>query len=449
MSGSARARILAEARAAFAATGYEGASLRAITAAAGVDVALVSYYFGNKEALFRAVVADLCEDGDAIRAALERARHGAGEAVTAVLRQSVATPRCRQALEAVFRTVLSPNHEDDSPHSRVLAEVKAAYARAFGGPDSHPGNHLFAALFTGIFVMRHLIPVEPLASVDDGTLARVVAAQAQEILDAVDERGHHGGWGVSSGEPDDAAAAAAAASAEHGGEHGGAAGDADDSTKARILDAAGRSFGTLGYRGTTLRHLADEVGCNVALIPYHFGSKSGLFRAVVGQGLAGTHQIRRVLDARDQVSPQSNAAAARRAVQLILDMFTKEPSASALRAVVLSAASPRDEHKKMHAELMTMIQAAYDDAVGPGPYLAAWAGGDRDPETQVQVESQVSFLLFGTLPVGVDVLRSVMKLEPLARLSSDDIAEMLAPRLEWLLNGGLLLALREKGAAAG
>jgi AcrR family transcriptional regulator len=48
-------RILDAAERLFAGHGYEGVSLRDIGTAAGVQIALVSYYFGGKQGLYRAV----------------------------------------------------------------------------------------------------------------------------------------------------------------------------------------------------------------------------------------------------------------------------------------------------------------------------------------------------------------------------------------------------------
>lgn len=50
-------RILDAAEALFAAKGIEGASLRAVTRTAGVNLAAVHYHFGSKEALLEAVIA--------------------------------------------------------------------------------------------------------------------------------------------------------------------------------------------------------------------------------------------------------------------------------------------------------------------------------------------------------------------------------------------------------
>jgi AcrR family transcriptional regulator len=50
--------LLLAARAEFAARGYAGASVRAITAAAGANLGAITYHFGSKQALYEAVVSD-------------------------------------------------------------------------------------------------------------------------------------------------------------------------------------------------------------------------------------------------------------------------------------------------------------------------------------------------------------------------------------------------------
>lgn len=50
---------------------------------------------------------------------------------------------------------------------------------------------------------------------------------------------------------------------------------------AQLLDAAQTIFGKLGVQGASLRAIAQEAGCDPALIYYHFESKEGLFRAVL------------------------------------------------------------------------------------------------------------------------------------------------------------------------
>ncbi|MEZ4650218.1 MAG: TetR/AcrR family transcriptional regulator [Candidatus Eisenbacteria bacterium] len=54
---STQGRILAAGRECFARSGFEGTTTRAIAEAAGVNLALVHYHFGSKEALYRRVIA--------------------------------------------------------------------------------------------------------------------------------------------------------------------------------------------------------------------------------------------------------------------------------------------------------------------------------------------------------------------------------------------------------
>lgn len=72
-SDEGQQRILLAARAAFATHGFEGAKLRAISADAGVLHTAMLYHFPSKDALWRAVMADLFEAVEA-RLAAEAAR---------------------------------------------------------------------------------------------------------------------------------------------------------------------------------------------------------------------------------------------------------------------------------------------------------------------------------------------------------------------------------------
>jgi AcrR family transcriptional regulator len=56
--------------------------------------------------------------------------------------------------------------------------------------------------------------------------------------------------------------------------------DDDHPTRAQIAAAATRLFATGGYGGVSLRAIAAEAGVQLSLIPYHFGSKAGLYRAI-------------------------------------------------------------------------------------------------------------------------------------------------------------------------
>jgi len=84
-AAATRKRILDAAERVFADSGYAGASIRSITKLAGSDLGAVRYHFGNKDALFGAVLKrrlePLCEER---LAQLRRIEESAGEASPAV-----------------------------------------------------------------------------------------------------------------------------------------------------------------------------------------------------------------------------------------------------------------------------------------------------------------------------------------------------------------------------
>ena len=98
----ARERILDAALAAFAERGFDGATTRAIAAAAGVNLGLIPYYFADKQGLWREAVdrafADLERGvGDLVRDAHsleDRERAGAADPRLRALRGRATRSSC-------------------------------------------------------------------------------------------------------------------------------------------------------------------------------------------------------------------------------------------------------------------------------------------------------------------------------------------------------------------
>lgn len=55
-----------------------------------------------------------------------------------------------------------------------------------------------------------------------------------------------------------------------------------EDTRQRILETAFELFGSAGFEGASTRTLAEHAGVNLPAIQYYFGSKEGLYRAVIG-----------------------------------------------------------------------------------------------------------------------------------------------------------------------
>jgi AcrR family transcriptional regulator len=90
-------------------------------------------------------------------------------------------------------------------------------------------------------------------------------------------------------------------------------------TAARLLDAAERLFGELGYDGVGMRALAQEAKVNLAAATYHFGSKKALFLETF------LRRLRAVNEARLKLLDQASAASANPvlAVETILDCLMR------------------------------------------------------------------------------------------------------------------------------
>lgn len=115
-SGSTKERILAAAEVLFAQRGFDGASLRQLTAAAGVNLAAVNYHFGSKDKLVEQVFRRRLDALNASRlAALSKV---AGAADTTV----------EDVLDAYIRPALDLSHDGSgSLFMRVLARAFAEH----------------------------------------------------------------------------------------------------------------------------------------------------------------------------------------------------------------------------------------------------------------------------------------------------------------------------------
>src|SRR3989442_4754469 len=88
-------------------------------------------------------------------------------------------------------------------------------------------------------------------------------------------------------------------------------------TRDKIIKAASRAFARNGYEGASIRAIVAEADVNQAAINYHFGSKEGLYRAVLQAALRALMK--------DDDAPQNNLprqAALRRFVRRQLRPMT-------------------------------------------------------------------------------------------------------------------------------
>src|ERR1700761_684332 len=61
--------------------------------------------------------------------------------------------------------------------------------------------------------------------------------------------------------------------------------------KDHILDVAERVFSELGFDGASTRTISGEAGVNMAMLNYYFGSKEGLFVAVINRKITNFQNL--------------------------------------------------------------------------------------------------------------------------------------------------------------
>jgi TetR/AcrR family transcriptional regulator len=61
---------------------------------------------------------------------------------------------------------------------------------------------------------------------------------------------------------------------------------ADNNCRANLIEAAIPMFAAKGFNGVSVREIATASGANLSMISYYFGSKEGLYTAVLTEQFA-------------------------------------------------------------------------------------------------------------------------------------------------------------------
>ena len=106
----------------------------------------------------------------------------------------------------------------------------------------------------------------------------------------------------------------------------------------RILEVAAERFATNGYRGTSIEEIAAGAEISRSSLFWHFGSKEGLLRAVIGDTLQGWADV-----VADAASTDRGLAALRAAVTAMNTVRTENPSMVRLMSLLMGEASATEE----------------------------------------------------------------------------------------------------------
>jgi AcrR family transcriptional regulator len=178
----AHEQILEVARRLFLASGYTRVTMRAIAAEAGVDVALISYYFGSKRGLFAAVMQLIVSPPDLIRSSL---RGDPAHLPERLLTQVLTTwddPGHGAPLIALYRSVGGDADANRLVREMIEREIVTVLAEHLGGLDASARAAVAASQIAGLIFMRYLLRAEPLASMRRSELVARTAPALRAAL---------------------------------------------------------------------------------------------------------------------------------------------------------------------------------------------------------------------------------------------------------------------------
>ncbi|GAA1181225.1 AcrR family transcriptional regulator [Kitasatospora gansuensis] len=181
-------------------------------------------------------------------------------------------------------------------------------------------------------------------------------------------------------------------------------------TRRTVLEAARAEFAARGYEKASMRAIARAAGVDAALLHHYFGSKDQLFlaalelpvdpRAVVEHALAG-----------------DRATVGERVAGFVLTLWEQPGVLDRMLALIRAAATTEQVAQLMRgfvtAELITRIAAELDV---------------EQPELRAE-------LMFSQV-VGLAMARYVVKVEPLASATREELLPLLAPTFQNYLTAG-------------
>jgi AcrR family transcriptional regulator len=173
-SPDTREAILAVARRRFLAEGYGPVTMRSIAAEAGVDAALISYFFGSKKGLFGAVLGLVANPPEVLAGALPGDPATLPERVLRALLSAWEHPEGGARLKLLVRAAVQDPELARLLRDLLEREIVGRIAEHVGGPAAGARAGAFGTSLAGLIFVRYIIGVEPVASMTpDELIARL------------------------------------------------------------------------------------------------------------------------------------------------------------------------------------------------------------------------------------------------------------------------------------
>jgi AcrR family transcriptional regulator len=157
-----REQIVASARELFADGGFDGTSLRAIAAAAGVDASLIRHYFTDKSGLLVATMKLPINPLELIRRTVAQGPEDMGMRIVRTF--LTAWDPHRDVISGLIRTTIASADGGAPALNIVRAVVLPTLRDALDGNDLELRANLLVAQIIGLATVRYVLQIEPLTT---------------------------------------------------------------------------------------------------------------------------------------------------------------------------------------------------------------------------------------------------------------------------------------------
>jgi AcrR family transcriptional regulator len=182
-----RAAIERAARAVFERRGYAAATVRSISAAAGVGPSVLSSLYRNKAELFAAVIDLPFDPSSAIPRLVAPGLDGMGERLVRLALRAADDEHVRSDVGVLAPGVPDILHGTPgvvrAVWEFVSGEIVDQVITRAGIPDAKMRGALITSYLGGVLLARYGLRVEPLASASEDKVVALVAPTIQSILD--------------------------------------------------------------------------------------------------------------------------------------------------------------------------------------------------------------------------------------------------------------------------
>ncbi|QGV79242.1 TetR/AcrR family transcriptional regulator [Streptomyces ficellus] len=174
--------------------------------------------------------------------------------------------------------------------------------------------------------------------------------------------------------------------------------------RTRILEAARAEFAERGYDKTSVRGIAKAAGVDPALVHHYFGTKDEVFAAAIEVSFEPELIVPAVLG-------ESTEGIGERLARYFLSVWENPATRAPLLAVIRSALTHEAAAKVLRGFVLRRV-------------LERVAADLDVPDPKFRAELAASHM------IGIAILRYVVRVEPLASATPDEIVATVAPTLQ-------------------